>query len=73
MAAQGELSHWRIRAPQSSDSEPEQAEQFLSTDEESPPASQTLTLRSLFTPSYPCITGPRPGVTSPFSRQGTPV
>jgi len=75
MAAQEELSCWRFRAPQSSDSEPEQTEQFQTADEESLPTSQPPTLRSVFTPSYTCITGtgPRPGVTSPFSRRATPV
>jgi len=78
MAAQGESSHWRFRAPESSDSEPEPKrtdttsgeEQFQSADEESPPASQTQTQTSVFTPSYlqTTGTGPRPGVTSPFSR-----
>ena len=78
MAAQGESSRWRFRAPESSDSEPEPRqtdatsgeEQFQSADEESPPASQTQTPTSVFTPSYPRITGTgtRPGVTSPFSR-----
>jgi len=69
MAAQGESSHWRLRAPQSSDSEPKQTEQFQTAEEESPPASQPPT-PSLFTPSYQRVTGtgPRPGVTSPFSR-----
>ena len=83
MVAQGELSHWSFRAPESSDSEPkpEQTdttsgrEQFQSADEESPPASQTQTQTSVFTPSYSCITGTgtRPGVTYPFSRQRIPI
>ena len=83
MAAQGESSHWSFRAPESSDSEPEpeQAdttsgeEQFQSADDESPPASQTQTQTSVFTPSYPHITGTgtRPGVAYPFSRQRTPI
>jgi len=51
MAAQGEESHWRLRVLQSSDSEPEQTEQFQTAEEESPPASQLLT-PSRFTPSY---------------------
>jgi len=74
MAAQGELSHWRLRVPESSDSEPERTEQFQTAEEESPPASQ-LPTPSLFTPSYQHVTGrgPRSGVTSPFSRQTTPA
>jgi len=73
MADQRESSRWRFRAPQSSDSEPEH-KQFQSAEEESPPASQTPTPRSVFTPGYPRITGtgPRPGVASPFSRRSTP-
>ena len=65
MAAQGELSHWRLRALESSDSEPKQTEHFQTAEEESP-----LATPSRFTPSYRCVTGtgPRPGVTSPFSR-----
>jgi len=74
MAAQGESSHWRLRAPESSDSEPEWTEQFQTTEEESPPALQPPT-PSRFTSSYQCVTGtgPRPGVMSPFSRWETPV
>ena len=75
MAAQEESSRWRFRAPQSSDSEPEQTEQFQTADEESPPASQTHTPTSVFTPSHRCITGTgtRPGIAYPFSRQMTPA
>jgi len=76
MAAQGELSCWRFRAPESSDSEPEPRtdatsgeEHFESAEEESPPASPT----PVQTPGYQCIsgTGSRPGIAYPFSRQMT--
>jgi len=81
MAAQGESSRWSFRAPESSHSEPKPKqtdatsgeEQFQSADEESPPASQTQTQTSVFTPSYPRITGTgtRSGIAYPFSRQRT--